>query len=69
MKYLDGGQLTFLLRIDKKSHFSICRKCLCWSSYNDRLVSGTRVYCQKSARRTGSEDENGTVESNVSIFS
>jgi hypothetical protein len=68
MKYLDGGQLIFLFQIDRASHFFFCRKCLCWSGYNGRLNSGTRIYCQKSPRRTSSEDENGTVVFNVSII-
>ena len=68
MRCLDGGQLTFLFGIEIVTHFSICRKCLCWSGCNDRLVSDTRIYCQKSPRRTNSEDEIGKDLSNVSIL-
>ena len=60
MRYLDGGQLTFLFGIERITHLFVRRKCLCWSGYNACLVSGTRIYCQKSPRGTGSEDENGT---------
>ena len=44
-----------------------CCKCLCWSRYDGCPISRTRIYCQKGSRCTGSEDENGTVTSSVSL--
>jgi hypothetical protein len=58
----------FELNLKEQSHFSFSRKCPCWSGYDGRLIPGTRIYCQKSPRRTGSEDEKGTVIFNASII-